>query len=191
MNKYNNKKGFFKVLIVIIITLFVIFVTGRFLIKSFVYPLNHFDIVKDEAAKNNLDPYLVMAIIKTESGFKKDATSNKEAKGLMQIMDSTANDINNKTNIVDEVGDNLYDENVNIALGCKYFSSLINKYNGNYYLAICAYNAGMGNIDKWIEQRIIDSNLNEFRNVNLPFSETKKYLKKVMTSYKMYKVLYK
>lgn len=191
MNKYNNKKGFVKILIIIIIILAVLFMLGCLFIKKFVYPLNHFDIVKEEAAKNNLDPYLVMAIIKTESGFKKDATSNKEAKGLMQIIDSTANDINNKTNIVDEVGDNLYDENVNIALGCKYFSSLVSRYNGNYYLAICAYNAGMGNVDKWIEQGIIDSNLNEFWNVNLPFSETKKYLKKVMISYKMYKMLYK
>lgn len=190
MNKY-IKKGFVKILIIIIIILAVLFMLGCLFIKKFVYPLNHFDIVKEEAAKNNLDPYLVMAIIKTESGFKKDATSNKEAKGLMQIIDSTANDINNKTNIVDEVGDNLYDENVNIALGCKYFSSLVSRYNGNYYLAICAYNAGMGNVDKWIEQGIIDSNLNEFWNVNLPFSETKKYLKKVMISYKMYKMLYK
>ena len=191
MNKHNNRKGVLKLFIIIIIILAVLFFIGYLLLKKFVYPLNHFDIVKKEAANNGLDPYLVMAIIKTESGFKKDATSNKEAKGLMQIMDSTANDINNKTNIVDDVGDNLYDENVNIALGCKYFSSLVNKYNGNYYLAICAYNAGMGNVDKWIDQGIIDSSLNEFWNIILPFSETEKYLKKVMISYKVYKILYK
>lgn len=191
MNKHNSRKGVLKLFIIVIIILLVLFLVGYLLVKKFVYPLNHFDIVKKEAANNSLDPYLIMAIIKTESGFKKDATSNKEAKGLMQIMDSTANDINNKTNIVDDVGDNLYDENVNIALGCKYFSSLVNKYNGNYYLAICAYNAGMGNVDKWIEQGIIDSSLNEFWNIILPFSETEKYLKKVMISYKMYKILYK
>lgn len=123
---------------IIIISLIVLLI----LIKKFVYPLNHFDIVTENASENNIDPYLIMAIIKTESGFNKDATSSKEAKGLMQIKSSTANEINSKINIVNEIGEeNIYDEKVNIALGCKYLSYLIDKYNGNYYLAICAYNA--------------------------------------------------
>ena len=132
-----------------------------------------------------------MAIIKTESGFKKDATSNKDAKGLMQMIDSTATDVNNRTNIVDEVGDNLYDENVNISLGCKYFSDLVKKYSGNYYLAICAYNAGMGNVDKWLEQGVLEKDMDCIKDVSIPYKETEKYLKKVMGSYKMYKMIYR
>ena len=107
----------------------------------------------------------------------------------MQIMDSTAEDIKNKMETT-TINNDLYNEEVNISLGCKYFSSLIDRYNGNYYLAICAYNAGMGNVDKWIDQNIITKNLNEYKNVNLPFSETKKYLNKVISSYKMYRLLY-
>lgn len=191
MRMYKEGNSFLKALFFIIIILIVVLFVGIFVLKRYIYPLDHFDIVKEEAAKNGLDPYLIMAIIKTESGFNKEATSNKEAKGLMQIMNSTANDINNQINIVDEVGENIYDEDVNIALGCKYFGYLVNKYNGNYYLAICAYNAGMGNVDKWLEQVLINENLSEYRNVDLPFNETEKYLKKVITSYKMYKLLYR
>lgn len=186
-----KKTKLFKIIIITICIFILLLVSCYIILKKVIYPLNHFDIVKEEAAKNNIDPYLVMGIIKTESGFEKYATSNKDAKGLMQIMDTTANDINNQINIVDNVNEKLYDEKVNIALGCKYFSTLLNKYNGNYYLAICAYNAGMGNVDKWIEQGIIDSDLDEYKEVDLPFDETEKYLKKVLISYKMYRNLYK
>ena len=152
----------------------------------------HFDIIKEESAKNNLDPYLVLAVIRTESKFNKLATSSKEAKGLMQIMDSTANELNRSLNLVENEDTlNLYDEVTNISLGCKYLSNLINKYKGNYYLAICAYNAGMGNVDKWISQGIIYYDLESHKNVDLPFSETSDYLYEVISSYKIYRRLYK
>ena len=82
------------------------------------------------------------------------------------------------------------DEKINIALGTKYLSTLVKKYNGNYYLAIVAYNAGMGNVDKWLEEGIIDTNLKEYKNVDIPFSQTKDYLYKVINSYKTYRILY-
>ena len=188
-NKKNTSNKFRLFIVICLIIVFTIFVSIT-IIKKFVYPLTHFDTVKQASKDNGLDPYLVLAIIKTESGFNENATSNKQAKGLMQILDSTASDVNNEINIVDNLDDNIYDIDVNINLGCKYFSSLIKRYNGNYYLAICAYNAGMGNVDKWINDGIISSNLADYENVNLPFNETSKYLKKVMKSYKAYKVLY-
>ncbi len=186
--KKKNKNITFKILLILLVLISLIFLT-IYILKSYIYPLKHFDIVKIESQKNNIDPYLVLAIIKAESGFNKHATSNKQARGLMQIMDSTAEDIKNKMETT-TINNDLYNEEVNISLGCKYFSSLIDRYNGNYYLAICAYNAGMGNVDKWIDQNIITKNLNEYKNVNLPFSETKKYLNKVISSYKMYRLLY-
>lgn len=184
----NNHKVITKFLMFFLIAI-IVFVAICYIAKQFLYPLKYFDIVKEEAAKNNVDPYLVMAVIKTESNFNKHAVSSKDAKGLMQIMDSTAEDIKSKMNVNIDITD-IYDENVNISLGCKYISSLIEKYGGNYYLAVCAYNAGMGNVDKWIEQGIITNNLSEYRNVNIPFSQTKDYLYKVIKSYKMYRVLY-
>ena len=158
-------------------------------VKTFVFPLKHFDIIKEEAAKNNIDPYLVLAIIKAESGFDKDVTSSKQARGLMQIMDSTAKEMNEDGNI-DLNSESIYDENINIALGCKYFSTLIKRYNGNYYLAIASYNAGMGNVDKWLKEGLVEEKLDDIANNNIPFPETKNYLKKVINYYKIYRTLY-
>lgn len=187
----DNKKGRALGYIILALFIIVLFIAIFFVVcKYCFYPLKHFDIIKSEAAKNNIDPYLVLSIIKAESGFNKHATSSKEAKGLMQIMDSTADDMKNNMDI-DINKEDLYDEEVNISLGCKYFAYLIKKYEGNYYLAVCAYNAGMGNVDKWIEQGIVDKNLSEYENVNIPFNETKKYLQKVIKSYKMYRLLYR
>ena len=75
----------------------------------------------------------------------------------------------NSTDFLDE--ENIYNENINIELGCKYLASLIQRYNGNYYIAICAYNAGIGNVNKWIDNEIIDTSLDTTQ-VELPFSET-------------------
>ena len=78
---------------------------------------------------------------------------------------------------------------LNIAFGCKYFSNLINKYNGNYYLAICAYNAGMGNVNKWLSDSEYSENGKTLHTI--PFGETKRYLEKVEKGMKIYKKLYK
>lgn len=186
--KNKSNKIFNKILIVIVIIAIICLIVYCIL-KSFIYPLKHFDIVKKEAASNNLDPYLILSMIKAESGFDKNAISSKQAKGLMQIVDSTADDIKDRLNI-DVDNNDLYDPETNIKLGCKYMSYLIEKYEGNYYIAICAYNAGLGNVDKWIEQGIISKDLDTYKNVNLPFKETSKYLNKVITSYNMYRLLY-
>lgn len=163
-----------------------------FILKAYIYPKKYFSVIAKEASSNQIDPYLVLAIIKTESNFNTLATSTKEAKGLMQLMDTTANELNANFNLIKDTRIlNLYDENINIKLGCKYLSNLIQKYEGNYFLAVCAYNAGLGNVDKWIEQGIITKNLDTYKNVELPFKETSNYLKKVISSYKMYRNLYK
>ena len=189
--KNNDKKRNKPIKIgIFIIVLVAAFFLTIWALKTFVYPLTHFSIVKEAASENSLDPYLILAIIKTESGFNENAKSNKDAKGLMQMLDSTANEVNDNINIVDSVDDNIYDADVNIKLGCKYFSNLVKRYDGNYYLAICAYNAGMGNVDKWVENGYIEKNLDEYKNVNLPFEETSKYLEKVISSYKIYVKLY-
>lgn len=191
-NAKKKKRNVLKTVIMMLLLIVLIILLSIFILKKFFYPTTHFDIIKSEAEKNNIDPYLILSIIKVESGFDQNALSNKNAKGLMQIVDSTAEEINNNINVAETIEDNIYNIDINIALGCKYFSNLINKYNGNYYLAICAYNAGMGNVDKWIEQGLISSKLDEYKNVkDIPFTQTRNYLDKVVSSYKMYKVLYR
>lgn len=180
-----------KVISVILIIIFLILLVCGFIgIKTYVYPLEYKDEVLEYSQKYNLDPYLVFAVINAESGFDKHATSSKNARGLMQITESTAKEVNEITNSVDSLDEeNIYNEDINIELGCQYLASLISRYNGNYYLAICSYNAGIGNVDKWVSQGQITEELNT-TNIELPFKETTRYLKKVIHNYKMYKVIY-
>ena len=174
----------------LIIIFLILAVCGFIGIKTYVYPLEYKDEVLEYSKKYNLDPYLVFAVINAESGFDKHATSSKNAKGIMKITESTAKEVNEITNSVDSLNEeNIYNEDINIELGCQYLASLISRYNGNYYLAICSYNAGIGNVDKWISQGQISQDLNT-TDVELPFKETTKYLKKVIHNYKMYKVIY-
>lgn len=173
-----------------VIALFLLVILSLVLVKTFVYPLDYEDIVLTNSYKYDLDPYLVFAVINTESNFDKNAISSKDAKGLMQITDSTAQEMNEMTNSADTITDeNIYDEEVNIELGCKYLASLISRYNGNYYIAICAYNAGIGNVNNWLEEGTISQDLDTV-NVTLPFLETTNYLKKVISNYETYKLLY-
>lgn len=165
-------------------------IVGILALRTYVYPIKYKEQILEYSKKNNLDPYLILAIINTESKFNSKATSNKEAKGLMQVTEPTAKEINDVTRSTEEINDfTIYDININLEIGCNYLASLITRYNGNYYLAICAYNAGIGNVNKWIEQGIISDKL-DTTDVSLPFNETTNYLKKVIKAYKVYKKIY-
>ena len=76
----------------------------------------------------------------------------------------------------------------NIQIGVKYFEKLVNYYNGNYYLAITAYNAGIGTVSRWIENGIIKEDGSNIEKV--PYKETNNYVRKVLKNYKVYGELY-
>jgi TP901 family phage tail tape measure protein len=123
------------------------------------------DLINKYASLNNVDPNLIAAIIKTESGFNSNATSGAGAAGLMQLMPGTAKGLGVKDS---------YNAEQNIAGGTKHFARLLKKYNGDAELALYAYNAGEGNVDKWIKNGKIN---------NIPFAETKAYAPKVLSAY--------
>lgn len=165
-------------------------VFGYSTLLKFMYPNKYEDIVTKYAVEYNVDKYLVLAIIKAESGFDPNATSMKNAKGLMQIIDNTGIWIANKIGIKDFKVKDLYDPETNIRMGCWYLDHLYKdkKIKGNYRYVIVAYNAGYGNLLEWLsDKRYINAN-GELKII--PFGETEEYLKRVEKYYLNYKSIY-
>lgn len=151
------------------------------------YQKKYIEYVEKYSQEYGLDSLLVYSIIKAESNFNENATSNSNAIGLMQVMLSTAQEIGVKLAIQEITEEELYNPEVNIQIGITYLKILLEKYE-NYNLAIIAYNAGMGNVDKWLEEGIINENGENIENI--PFPETKNYVKKIKQNYKIYQEIY-
>ncbi|MEW5851087.1 MAG: lytic transglycosylase domain-containing protein [Myxococcota bacterium] len=101
-------------------------------------------LVAEEADANDLDPALVLAVIKVESSFKLDAVSNKGARGLMQMMPHVAREMTAGT----ATRENLHDPALNIRLGTSLLRSLIDQYKGRLPRALAAYNMGSRRINE-------------------------------------------
>ncbi len=150
------------------------------------YPILFENIINDYAKDYKLSPYLFLSLIREESHFDKEAKSSVGAIGLSQLMQPTASYIENKP-IPKET---LLDDSENIRIGMKYFNYLIKYFKGNEYLAILAYNAGPGNIDKWLNNPKITSDEIDVFIENIPYLETKNYIKKILSSYWAYVNIY-
>jgi soluble lytic murein transglycosylase len=148
------------------------------------YPLAYWDIINKAAESGRVDAYLVAALIREESRFDPEVVSWAGAVGLMQLMPSTAKRIKGEAGVnIDNVRD-LYDPGKNILLGTHYLSSLINEFN-ELPIAIMSYNAGENRVNKWLEKYDNDD-INEFIE-NVPYKETRRYVKKVLKSYWQYR----
>ena len=185
-------KAIIKFLIILVLLLLIYFVLFKVVeidkkIMKAIYPLKYTEYVEKYAKKYDIDPYMVYAIIKAESNFDENAKSATDAIGLMQIMEETALETANKMDLDVSVED-LFKPDININIGLNYFTYLLNKYDDNYALAIVAYNAGMGNVDNWIKEGIIEEDGSDLENV--PFKETNNYVRKILRDYEIYKDLY-
>ena len=154
------------------------------------YSRKYENIVEIYSQKYQVDPNLIFAIIKAESNFNATAVSGKGAKGLMQLMEDTAKDVCKKVDTkidTNKVGDKLLEADINIELGTKYISILLEKYN-NIAIALTAYNAGIGTVDNWIEKGIIQNDGEDIQNI--PYKETNNYVRKILRDYKIYQKIY-
>lgn len=150
------------------------------------YKIEYSETVEKYSKEYDIDKYLIYSVIKAESNFDNEAVSHKEAKGLMQLMYSTAEEVAKKVEI-ELTKENVIEPDININLGTKYIEMLYKKYQ-NISLALAAYNAGSGNVDNWISEGIIKADGSDVENI--PFPETNNYVRKILRDYKIYKKLY-
>jgi soluble lytic murein transglycosylase len=117
-------------------------------IKEITLPLRHEDVIRQQARDKNLDPALVAAVIYRESKFR-DVTSEAGAKGLMQILPSTAQFIAHRSGGTRFELRDLANPQINISYGSWYLRYLLDRYDGNTVAAVAAYNAGHERVDDW------------------------------------------
>jgi soluble lytic murein transglycosylase len=158
-------------------------------VKEIALPLRHEDIIRQQAADKQLDPALIAGVIYTESRFR-DQTSHAGAKGLMQLLPSTADDIARKSGGTAFVQGDLADPQVNISYGSFYLRYLLKRYGGNVVLAVAAYNAGEGRVDEWVfAARHRGEDFDHARHI--PFPETRHYVQQVLEMRGRYRDRYK
>jgi len=155
-------------------------------VVSYRYPLKYLDIIETAASADNIDPALVCAVIHAESKFTEEALSRKGASGLMQITESTAGWMANRMGIQDYSYSRIFEPTLNISIGCGYLGWLLDRY-GDMDLALAAYNAGSGNVDKWLADPRYSADGRTLGNI--PYKETRDYINRVKLNKWIYDII--
>jgi soluble lytic murein transglycosylase len=159
--------------------------------QHLLYPLAFWETVRREADGQGVDPLLVVAIMRQESLFDPAARSPADARGLMQLLPSTAKRVaaasDQPINLTDLPID-LTNPQVNIELGTRHFRTLLTRFGADPLKAIAAYNGGEAAVEKW-QRRFADLPDDEFVE-SITYRETRDYVKKVVANYRAYEQLY-
>jgi len=184
MNKIQvrNRMSFMVIMFALVISVISILLVSKPILRA-VYPLKYDNLISEYSAIYGLDKYMVMGIISAESKFEETAVSHKNARGLMQIKDETF-DWCAKMFDIDTNGD--FNE-MNINVGCAYIRYLTDKFAGNKKTVLAAYNAGEGNVTKWLGEQGSSEDLSLSE---IPYTETEKYVETVEKRQKIYRYLY-
>ncbi len=171
-----------------LVVLVVVLLQSGAILRIF-FPAEYINEIKKYSEEYGVDPYLVMAVIKSESNFEQEAVSHKEARGLMQITQSTAQWLAERIGLTDGGQVDIHNPDTNIRLGCYYLSYLLNLYEGETKCALAAYNAGNGTVDQWLS----DSRYSKDGETlyKIPYRETEQYVNKVINYSKIYRILYR
>lgn len=164
----------------------IIAVAGYNIILRYTHPQKYTDLIAKYANKNGIEPSLVSAVIKCESGFDKEAVSSAGAKGLMQLTEETFYDVRKMLGDGKEYTYELCwnDAEINIEYGTRYIAFLLETFDGDKTTALAAYNAGITNVKQWMGD---DGKLQASE---IRFEETRNYVKKVLKAQENYKEFY-
>lgn len=157
-------------------------------IKTLLYPIYYYEEINKYAQLRDLDELFLAAVIREESRFDHLAKSSASARGLMQFIPSTARHISRTLGERDFNLEKLYNPEFSIKIGSKYIQQLLKEFKGDYLAALAAYNAGEQNAHRWL--KICQNKDPEQLLLEISFRETKDYVKRVMSSYWEYRLLF-
>ena len=150
------------------------------LARRLTQPVEYEETIRDAAAEHDVEPALIAAVIRTESGFDPDVESSQGAYGIMQIRPETAGFISERGGIAGDYRG----PKTNIRMGTWYLNYLQERYEGDERLVLAAYNSGEGQVDSWVSEGGFDV----YRDI--PFEETRQYVQDVSEARDVYEELY-
>ena len=143
------------------------------------FPLSYSDKIHENSEQQKLNPAIVFGLVRRESAFNEKARSPTGARGLMQIMPNTGKQIARDFNERWSGSNSLYNPEKNLKYGSYYYQKLLNKFDGNYALALAAYNAGPHRVKKWLPKD--ETMPADIWIETIPFHETRDYVTAVLT----------
>src|SRR6059058_5071425 len=156
-------------------------------VRKLALPLNHAEVIREQASEKHINPALIAAVIYAESKFD-PRPSTAGAEGLMQILPDTAQFIAHLSGGTRFVASDLATPSINVAYGSYYLRYLLDHYGGNELLALAAYNGGLSNVDRWVahagaagRRLTMDA---------IPFTETRAYVRRVLDAQRAYRLTY-
>jgi soluble lytic murein transglycosylase len=152
-------------------------------------PLDYVKPITVHADMNGIDPFLVAAIIRVESGYRHDARSSKGARGLMQIMPETGEWAARQLRIDGYSEDLLMEPDTNIMIGAWYYRYLLEAFNDEAVIALAAYNGGPSNVERWLSNGTWSGRTEDIGDI--PYPETARYVQRVLNMYRIYHKAYR
>lgn len=185
-----NRLGKFTVLIAGLLAVLILLTVGYKCYQNlpyWLYPTPYYTEIAEQAEKSDLKPELVLAIAKVESGFNPDAISPVGAVGIMQVMPDTARWLADKLG-EEFAAERLSEVEYNLHFGTEYLRFLLDYWGGDVCRAVASYNAGQTKVAEWLKSGVWDGSLEAADNI--PYAETRDYVKRVLEVYRQYLELY-
>lgn len=154
-----------------------------------IFPVAFWDEIGAQATRWKLDRYLLAALIAQESGFDPQIESSARAVGLMQLLPSTARQYARRLRLGTYRRSMLTTPNTNLAMGSALLADLVQRF-GDLHLALAAYNAGTARVARWVEERAGDSLDREEFIDDIPFAETRNYVRRILSTSQDYRRVY-
>ncbi|MDW7675504.1 MAG: lytic transglycosylase domain-containing protein [Bacillota bacterium] len=186
-----SRKGAFNKFIIVtaIVSVMAFFIyTNINKLMQIFYPFEYREIVLQASEEFEIDPFLILAVMRAESKFNPEAVSSKGARGLMQIMPDTGRWIAQQQGIDDFDTIQLFEAETNIRFGAWYLRFLSNEFNQRLTVVLASYNAGPGKVKDWLSDDLWNGTITNVEDI--PFPETRNYVQRVSKNLQLYTELY-